>query len=408
MRGFWIVVVAWLASAAAAVAAPYHYDLRADLSPAAGTLSVDLTVNIPAAETTREIVFVLGRAYRIASADAGPHARVAVAETDKPWAGLQSITVTPSRPGARPLKLRLRYGGLLGPSGKPPLNAVSPQLTELNLDSMWAPVRSDLGGRFTLDADIRGVPRHLEVVAPGRVRRRGDRLIIQRAQPDLDVAFVAAPGLQRVSTPGFEFYAADVEGERARQYRLHGARALAFFEDWFGTMPGRPARVVMVRRERESGYARRGYVVVTDSDRGGERGLAKFIAHELAHAWWSSGDATGEDRWLSEGVAEYAAVRYVELAFGEAAKAELIAERREKAKGARSILGGGLRGNPELYNKAPVLLFELEQRIGRERMDSLLAQLAREPPENTAEFLKALAGVAGAPAAAEFEAALRA
>ena len=72
-------------------------------------------------------------------------------------------------------------------------------------------------------------------------------------------------GLKKVTASGFEFYAPDVEGERAQHYRRHGARALGFFERWFGTMPGRPARVVMVRRERASGYARPGYVVVTDT-----------------------------------------------------------------------------------------------------------------------------------------------
>jgi hypothetical protein len=173
-------------------------------------------------------------------------------------------------------------------------------------------------------------------------------------------------------------------------------------------MPGRPARLVMVKRARESGYARPGYVVVTDTDRGAERGIAKFVAHEFAHAWWSSGNATTEDRWLSEGIAEYAALRYIEHAFGAAALEEMIAERRERAKTAKSVLGGGLRGNPELYNKAPVLLFELEGRIGRERMDRLLGRLARDPPDTTADFMRALSEAAGEAAQREFDAAMRA
>ena len=406
MSPAWIVA-GLLVLAGAAAAQPMHYDLKARVVPSDSALSVDLVISISADRTDAPIQFVLGRGYRVDVADAGPAASVAVAPVDKPWPGLQAVTITPRRPG-RPLKLRLAYVGPLGPSGRPPLNVISPQLVELNLDSMWAPIRSDMGGRFTLDAEIAGIPPDMVVVAPGEVTRRGDRVLIKRERSGFDVAFAAMPGLERAQADGFEFYADDLESGQSRLYRRHGAQALAYFERWFGTMPGRPARVVMVRRERDSGYARPGYVVVTAGERGGENGLAKFIAHEFAHAWWSSGDATTEDRWLSESVAEYVSLRYVEHAFGVADREEMLAERRAKSKDAGPVLGKGLRGNAVLYNKGPVLLFDLESRIGRERIDALLAELARRPPETTADFMKALAARAGEDAAREFEAALRA
>lgn len=387
---------------------PMHYALKASVSPASSALSVELAIDIPAEETRAPVRLVLGRGYRIIKADAGPNAAVAIEVTDLPWKGLQSVTVTPRRPGRLPVRLRLAYAGELGPSGEPPLNMITRDLVELNLDSMWAPIRADLGGRFTLEAEIRGVPADLVVVAPGQVSRRGDTVILRRTSGDLDVAFAAMRGLRLARADGFEFYAADLEGERARIYRRRGAEALTFLERWFGPMPGRPARVVMVRRERVSGYARPGYVVVTETpSTGGEQGSAKFIAHEFAHAWWSSGDSTGEDRWLSESIAEYVALRYVEAAFGAPAREEMLTDKRAKALEAGPVLGRGLRGDPVLYNKGPVLLFDLETRIGRERMDRLLAGLAKSPPDTTASFLSALARLAGPAAATDFEAALR-
>jgi hypothetical protein len=404
-----LAAVAAVLSAGAVSAKPLHYDMKASVAPAAGSLAVDLAIRIPAEDTSKgPITFILGRGYRINSASAGAQAAVSTQPTDTPWAGLQSVTVTPRRPG-RPITLKLAYAGPLGPSGQPPLNTISPSLIELNLDSGWTPVRADLSGAFTLDAEIRGVPRDLVAVAPGKVTRRGEAVLIDRDTPQVDAAFVAMRGLKAAREGGFELYADDLDGEYARTYRRRGAEALAFLERWFGAMPGRPARVVMVRRERVSGYARPGYVVLTQTPRpGGERGLAKFIAHEFAHAWWSSGDSTGEDRWLSESTAEYIALRYVEDAFGLAARDEMLAEKRERAAAAGPVLGRGLRGDPVLYNKGPVLLFELEQKIGRPRMDRLMAGLAKAPPANTRAFLHALSSTAGQAAAEAFEAALRA
>ena len=173
-------------------------------------------------------------------------------------------------------------------------------------------------------------------------------------------------------------------------------------------MPGSPARVVMVRRPRVSGYARPGYVVVTEGRTGAEVGQAKFVAHEFAHAWWMGGNSTTEDRWLSESTSEYAALRYVETAFGAAARDEMLKSKRDAAAKAGPVLGAGRRTDAELYNKAPVLLFDLEQRIGRERLDQVMGELARNPPKVTADFLRVLSRVAGEEAARTFETALRA
>jgi hypothetical protein len=97
----------------------------------------------------------------------------------------------------------------------------------------------------------------------------------------------------------------------------------------------------------------------------------------------------------------------VEEAFGLPARDEMLAERRVKARTAGPVLGQGLRGNAVLYNKGPVLLFELEGRIGRERLDRMLGGLARTPPKDTAAFMAALTAIAGRTAAQEFEGALR-
>jgi hypothetical protein len=384
-----------------------HYDVAATVDATRSSLSAVVTITVPVSDVQPETAFILGGTYLISSADAGPGAAVEVAPTDKPFPGLQKITVRPKGPNRGDLQLRMRYAGLLAPSGEPPLNLITPDLVELNLDSLWIPVRNGFTTKFTVSAEIRGVPANLVVVAPGTVRRLGERLLIRRDTGDIDLAFVAMRGLHRKSADGFEFYAADVSAELSSVYRYHGPAAMKFLESWFGRMPHRPARVVMVRRPRMSGYARPGYVVVTEAGAVAGSGSAKFIAHELAHAWWSSGDPTTEHRWLSESIAEYVALRYVEAAFGVNARDEMLARMRPEVAKAGPMLGAGARSDAELYNKGPLLLFELEGRIGRGRLDRLMADLAHQPCRVSSEFFQTLASIAGEEHARDFEKAMR-
>jgi ribosomal protein S18 acetylase RimI-like enzyme len=389
--------------AAAALGREPHYDITMTVAPAAGTLAAEVTIALPAAPA--ETTLLLGRSYAIGKADARG-ATVTVGTTETPWP-LQQIVVHNARAGSD-VAVHLRYAGPLGDTGAPPLNAISPTLVELNLDSMATPLPAGLSTRFTLDATVDGLPSDLVVCAPGRVTRARGRVSIHRDVPDIDFAFVAMKGLRTEKRGDFELVAADHSSPPATLYARHGAGAVTFLERWFGPLPGRPVRVVVVRRERVSGYARRGYIVVTESPRpGAESGTAKFIAHELAHAWWSPVDPNTEDRWLQESLAEFVALRYVEETFGVPARDGLLARKREAAATAGPLLGEGVRGDAELYAKGPILLFALESQIGRDKLDRVLRDLAPHPPHVTAEFLQALARVAGAEAARTFEASLR-
>lgn len=384
-----------------------HYDVAATLNTARGSLSADVTITMPWPEVQGDIALLLGDSYSITSAEAGPGAAVEVVPTGEPFPGLQKISVHAiGAPGAT-LRLRIHYAGLLWAlPGELPINRVTPDAIELGLDSMWLPVRAGFP-KFTVSADIGGVPEGLVAVAPGTIKRTGGHLLIRRETGDPDLAFVAIRGLKRQSSGGFELYSSDGSPDAASVYRRQGASAMKFLEAWFGRMPGRPARVVLVHRARNSGYARSGYVVIVEGDAMPEKDSAQYMAHEFAHAWWAPVDPTTENRWLSESIAEYVALRYIESAFGVGARDELLDGKRPLAAKAGPILGRGPLDDAELYNKGPLLLFELEAKVGRSSMDKVLAQLARHPPSVSSEFFQTLAAVAGEAAAQEFVAAMK-
>lgn len=401
-----IALVLSAAPAAAQAATGIHYDVEARIDPAAGRLRTEVTIEAPEGAAGPEPAFVLGRSFAIASAEAGKNARVEITPTEQPFPGLQRIAVRCPGGCTGPLKLKVSYEGPPNPSGDPPINVVTPQLVELTLDSMWLPLKADFTGGFSVDAEIRGLPKDAVVTSAGRVTRQGDVVRIYRAGETVDLAFAAA-AFRRVALGDLELYARNLEGAKAVAYRRQALPALKFLQAWFGPIPGAPMRVTVVERPRVSGYARPGYIVVTEGGEAPEANIGKFLAHEFSHAWWMRAGFTTEEHWLNESVAEYVSLRYVEHAFGKAALEEMLAKKREAAAKAGPLLGHGRAGEDELYAKGTLLLFDLEQRIGRARLDSLLKAQALTPISTTRGFLDALAATAGKDEAARFEAALR-
>lgn len=400
-----IAAASLAAFAASAQAAPAHYDIHARLDPAHGSLEATTVVTLPADQAQGAQAFLLGDSYRVEQATSDAPAEVKVETVKEPFPG-QRIQFRFKQPPTAPVTLTFRYGGPLAGSGEPPLNAISPERVELNVDSFWLPVHDDLATRFDADAEIEGIPADFVVVAPGQVSRSGGKLRIHRSTLDMDVALVAAPGLSCVRD-GFELCARDLKSPLAEVYGKRGREALAFLTGWFGPMPNGAPKVVVVERPRNSGYARAGYVVVTSGSDAPEFRSAKFICHEFSHAWWSPANPATEDHWLTESLAEYTALRYVEQAFGKDKLDWFLDHKRQDAAQAPPVLGGGRRNDDVLYAKGPLLLFGLQERIGRAKMDAVMARLGRRPPRTTAAFLSVLGEVAGPDEARTFEADLR-
>src|SRR3546814_19335280 len=101
-------------------------------------------------------------------------------------------------------------------------------------------------------------------------------------------------------------------------------------------------------------------------------------------------------------------MRYVEHAFGPEELAKNIAEKRKATVDVGPVMGHGRPNRLPLYGKGPLLLVELENRIGRPAMDRLMIAMAKEPAHTTAIFLRHLTELAGADAARDFDAALHA
>ena len=418
MRRLIAIVIALAAFAAGGEALAQdhaHYEVRARLSPAGVALS-DVAITVPAAElgADNEISFLLGRRFEVLLARAAG-AEVELSDTDEPIEGLRRITFRFAEAPAAPVRLHLQYEGRLDGAAGDGIDPFTDDRVELSVDHMWFPVRDDIAMRFTAETWISGLAEDLVVVAQGDIMRTAHGAHVRRETLDVDLPLVAARGLVAHTAPGVEFYAADLTPKLVGIFHRQSIASAQFMADWFGP-PREPIRIAVVSRPQTMGYARAGYTVISDGGEAAataaeeefpESNPARYVAHEIAHAWWSPADPLTEHYWLSESVAEYAALRYVEATFGQEDLERMVAGKRERAEGTGPLLAGRRPSGVQLYQLGPLLLMDLERRVGRAAMDETLGRLGRAPPSTTAGFLAVLADVAGEDAAAAFETTLR-
>jgi hypothetical protein len=405
-----VVVLAASSFSMEATKAP-HYQVRLTLAPEKGTVSVEVVITLPAETARTGAGFLLGRGYKVSSVSAEPNATASVADTDKPFPGLQRVFVQ-SRPESHgDVNLKLVYSGPLSPTGNPPINEISADRVELSADSLWYPLSENFNTRLTLDAVIKGLSRDFVVASADQVLMRGNGFQLHRSRPLPDIAFIAAPGLKVITKGHLQFVGRNLESDEAKDYLENGPKALAFLEKWFGPLPAGRATVAIVERKNGTGYSRPGYIVVADLgqpvDPTNLWAKAGYLCHELSHAWWSNANFMGEDYWLVESTAEYVALRYLEAQYGVTAIQGILDKKKPRAVRGGPLLGNGRPSDDAVYAKGPLLLFELEKTIGRPSLDKILATLSRRETLTTRDFLDQLTKIAGSGAATDFEKKLR-
>jgi hypothetical protein len=405
-----------LSSAAPAIAAEPHYAIDARIDPKTKQFTADVAIILPPEEIGNSTVFVLGDRFKLAKVEVGPGASYQVEPADKPIKNLQKITVTFATPPTAPRTLRFRYDGPINPPSDNNDRVYWDGAMEFNIEAGCVPFRPDLSLLYTLDAKLRGIDPKMVVVAPGHVTHKGDVVTVQRKVVDLDFPLVAAVGLQKTGNAEFELYSSDLNGKLETIYRKHAGPAMRFYNELFGKLHGNtePVRMVVVPR-KGAGYERRGFISVSDAKEElantpviPEEGPTRLLGHEIAHAWWWRGDPNTEDRWLFESMAEYSAMRFIESELGMEKRNVLVERKHKPAETAGPVLGRGRGNTAAVYQKGPLLLIGLEEKIGRPAMDKFLRALADNPPRNTAAWLTTLQASAGPQVREEFEKALRA
>ena len=159
-------------------------------------------------------------------------------------------------------------------------------------------------------------------------------------------------------TLAFDRNLRELEETRQAEVGETVASALQYYEELFGPYPADELKVVTVPR----GYSQGLFGFVTLSDFmvvfGGRRSFwiedaRTVIAHEIAHQWWGNlvGQRSYHDAWLSEGMANYAALLYQKHRIPEAERVKVGPTTRWKSE----LQASTFDGRP-LESLGPILL----------------------------------------------------
>jgi hypothetical protein len=196
------------------------------------------------------------------------------------------------------------------------------------------------------------------------------------------------------------------------------------YERWFGPYPYEKLAVLERPYPTTGGHSPASFVVLNELPRLPENVIAirpespvdlsrwkeYFLAHEVAHQWW--GQAVGwdsyRDQWLSEGLAQFAAVQYLKTKYGERTWAGILKRfgqwTERKSKWGAITLGSRLSFldfeayQAIVYNKSTVALYLLDDLIGEDVFFKGLQEFAktyRFRAARTSQFVKVMEQASG-------------
>jgi hypothetical protein len=201
------------------------------------------------------------------------------------------------------------------------------------------------------------------------------------------------------------------------------AGILRFYTEEFGPCPYSPVRLVDIEGATPGGHSPAGMVILSrrppfartrlvDDPAGFDDIPGFFLAHELAHQWWGQGLAPQNyrERWLAEGMAQYAAALWARHAHGEDQFAQILKRMGrwavEESPVAPVSLGfrvGHVKSDPRafrgvIYDKGAYVLHMLRGIVGDDAFQRGLAALqeqhryAKAGTDDLREALEAASG----------------
>ncbi|MBC7808377.1 MAG: hypothetical protein H7145_19765 [Akkermansiaceae bacterium] len=264
---------------------------------------------------------------------------------------------------------------------------------ELNGYSTWFPINYDYG-KFSCDVKI-GLDKRYRMSGSGSVSGDGNGAWrLMRTTGDTEIVLVASPELHT------RRYEKDGRTIRIDSIRMTDAQAEAMlvacretfdrYEKWFGGTEGKSLTLTLNPTRNVTSYARKGFISLQTEGRA-ENELYQTIGHEIGHFWW--GNAVSNDTWedwLNESFAEYAALLNDRETYGDEPFQMTIGKYRKVAAPLPplwEIDRGGDEGGITLYRKGPVILYDLDQKLGHEPFLRLMKEIATRKVARTADLL---------------------
>ena len=403
-----------------------HHDLRVRVDPAREAIAGEDTLRIEVLGGIGTVKLRLDDALRVesvTSAEVGSHFFFRVRNQDTLMISLGSLAGTLGE-----ISLTVKYSGTLnpGPIESEVLQTRDPQtgrasglgeedvpieavMLYTNRNAWYPQGVTDDYATATMRFDV---PLGQTAITGGvrkEARVAGDRVLLEFEQSRPGRYITAAigrfyeGGSERAGTLTLRGYAVPRQRGEIAGVLKQAAEILAFYERLFGPCPYETLNLALLEGYAPGGHSPPGMIllqrrpvllrsVLRDDPANFSDVPGFFLAHELAHQWWGHGVAgqNYRERWISEGLAQYAAALWVQKARGEDTFQGMLKQfsrwaLRDTDKGPVH-LGyrlGHVKGDPQIfraiaYDKAAYVLHMLRGVVGDDAFFAALRTLQSE------------------------------
>jgi hypothetical protein len=340
-----------------------HHQLLARIEPQSRRLRAvdEITLDVYAAATTLQLTLADSlRVESVTSEEGGEHLFFRVRNQDSVMVSLGMLGGRTGR-----VRLRVQYSGsrtsdeldrelLQATSTTLPVDsglALEDVLVYTNRASWYPQVGTDDYATVDLTVDVPddhvAVSGGRPVLQPAGPGRRAFRYVMDRPAKytSLAVGRLVEAGTANAAGVTIRTWAMRRMKSLATRRTQEAAEILEFLAREFGPPPYATLNLVVVEGKVPGGHSPPGMIVLSERP-AFVRGRLEpdpaafydvpgfFLAHELAHQWWGHGVAgqNYRERWLTEGMAQYAGALWTRHAHGEEAFRDVL---REFAKWAR-------------------------------------------------------------------------
>ncbi len=398
-----------------------HYEISLSVDPDSSYIQVEGKLTLPyPADSIDSIGFCLERHLQIEhfTMNNTLDATIDTAKSDNRF--MPEARKVYFKPGedvknSEPAVIRFAYHGQLATLPDIYGNRIQKDWVEIGLYYPWFPTNYEEMGKFTYSVNVANVKGY-KTFSVANVKNKADLTVLSCNIPTNDIAVCMSTKTKTFVMPMGEnqlkIYHHSFNDSLLKHMSGSIVEMVNRYNQWFGGVDT-DISIIETQRKSGGGYARAGGMVLGGIDPEKyferERGYHRYFAHELAHLWWRQAQANIWEDWLNESFAEYSALLSLRETFGEETFQKYIDHKKEKSANTPPIWHFDRNGAPYdtayqvLYNKGPVLLGELETKIGSPAFISLCKTMTEQKTARTNDFLAILEKQNGAPIAKWFE-----
>ena len=259
---------------------------------------------------------------------------------------------------------------------------------ELNLYTAWYPINTNYG-RFPYTVKTT-INKEYKLFGSGIVNKKGRKWVIDQAIPSIDISQIFYKELEEEAIGNIKLYHININNEAVTTIKRNTESHYKLLNNWLGQTTSTKLYLAVSNLKHTTSYARKNFISLSVAKKYSEP-YDKILAHELGHLWWNKASVNSWEEWLNESFAEYTAIIAQRHLFGEKnfiKNINNLKKRTEKLASPYQLKKGTKNYQKSVTHKGAYFLYELENKIGREKMAALMRTIHIAKITTTKDLLK--------------------